>query len=605
MNLRLKLFTAFCLLIIIPLISLGVASYFIISKTIELKYSEQSELTLRALSQTVSFLFQEMDKVTDNTISNAVLQNIIHESGKESSKEEGDGTLLNHYLQLKELQTSFRDLLINHPSVSYSLLYILNEKITIPYMDSFEWLDIDELQGLSLYNEVLELSGRPKWIGPYEYDELTGQRQVFTQIRMVKDVNTLNDMGVLFVQMKGSELESVFRTFRNSQRGKETRFFIVNGNGMIMFDSSMKDQSKLFSELTTFNQSISEAYEMTRHAFDGKDSLVTSIGLDRENWRLIAVTSWDSLSGEITRYVNWLIAITLLCALSALVFNLVFVNRITKSISRIVRQMRRVEDGDLSVRAEERGQDELFLLARGFNNQVIKVADLLAQVKREQHRKTRAELRVLQAQIKPHFLFNTLESINALALQNRGKTVSQMVHRLGNILRISIQDKEEITIREELEHLRSYLEIQKLRFGDLFNFELEMPDSYMHYGILKLTLQPLVENCIQHGFEGIEYTGIIRIHAGEENGDLIIWIEDNGLGMKDDVLSKFQYMSPDDDFKENMPVASELTERRGLGVGNVADRLRIHYGSYYGVIICSELQQGTIIKCVIPKKMPR
>ncbi|WP_339206624.1 sensor histidine kinase [Paenibacillus sp. FSL K6-3182] len=601
MNLRLKLFAAFCLLIIIPLILLGVSSYYIISKTIEQKYSEQSELTLRALSQTVSFLYQEMDKVTDNTISNAALQNIIHESGK---KEDGD-TSLNHYLQLKDLQTSFRDLLINHPSVSYSLLYVMNDQSSIPYMDSFEWLTIDKLQGLPLYKEVLALSGRPKWIGPYEYEELTGQRQVFTQIRTVKDVNTLNDIGVLFVQMKGSELESVFRTFRNSQRGKETRFFIVNGNGIIMFDSSLKDQSRLFIEFTTINSSSGEDYAMTRHAFDGQDSLVTSIGLDRENWRLIAVTSWDSLSGEITRYVNWLIAITLLCALSALLFNLVFVNRITKSISRIVRQMRRVEDGDLSVRAEERGNDELFLLARGFNNQVAKVGDLLVQVKREQHRKTRAELRVLQAQIKPHFLFNTLESINALALQNRGKTVSQMVQRLGSILRISIQDKEEITIREELEHLRSYLDIQKLRFGDLFEFNLEMPETYLQYGILKLTLQPLVENCIQHGFEGIEYPGIIRVHAGEENGNLIIWIEDNGLGIRDEVLSKFQYMSPDDDFLHNMPKARELTERRGLGVRNVADRLRIHYGSYYGVMICSELKQGTIMKCIIPKKMPR
>ncbi len=141
----------------------------------------------------------------------------------------------------------------------------------------------------------------------------------------------------------------------------------------------------------------------------------------------------------------------------------------------IVRFMRKVEGGDFNVQVEDRGKDELHILAKGFNDLVGQINSLFKQIKTEQKQKTQAELRVLQAQIKPHFLFNTLESINVLAIQNEGVKVSEMVHRLGNILRISIQDKEEIPLDQEIEHLRSYLEIQKFRFDDLFDYELDIP----------------------------------------------------------------------------------------------------------------------------------
>ncbi|MGV2788377.1 sensor histidine kinase, partial [Clostridium perfringens] len=130
------------------------------------------------------------------------------------------------------------------------------------------------------------------------------------------------------------------------------------------------------------------------------------------------------------------------------------------------------------------------------------INNLFAQIKKEQRQKTDAEMRVLQAQIKPHFLFNTLVSINVLAVQNEGRKVSEMVYRLASILRISIQEKEEITLDEEIKHLQSYLEIQKFRFEELFEYEIDVPKELMHSRILKLTLQPLGENSIQHGFEG-------------------------------------------------------------------------------------------------------
>jgi sensor histidine kinase YesM len=262
--------------------------------------------------------------------------------------------------------------------------------------------------------------------------------------------------------------------------------------------------------------------------------------------------------------------------------------------------MRQVERGDLSTRVTVVGKDETTTLARGFNSLVTRVSELLEDVKQEQSRKRKAEMMLLQAQIKPHFLFNALESINILAVQNEGRKVSKMVQRLANIFRISIQQKEEITIEQELEHLTSYLEIQKYRFEELFEYTIDVPKELMTNSILKLTLQPLVENSIQHGFEGIEYMGRIHVYAREEGRNIAFYVEDNGIGIGEQQLARFA-TSGTKTLQEMYEESPETGERRGLGVGNVADRLRIHYGNRYGIILCSAPDQGTVIKCLIPQ----
>jgi two-component system sensor histidine kinase YesM len=178
--------------------------------------------------------------------------------------------------------------------------------------------------------------------------------------------------------------------------------------------------------------------------------------------------------------------------------------------------------------------------------------------------------------------------------------VSKMVQMLAKILRISIQQKEEIRIEQELEHLLSYLEIQKYRFDDLFEYEIDVPRHLLGERILKLTLQPLVENSIQHGFEGIDYLGRIRVTAREEDDHIAFYVEDNGIGIPEDRLAQFALRGVTT-LEEMYEESPEIGERRGLGVGNVADRLRIHYGPSCGLILCSSPGFGTVIKCIVPK----
>jgi len=592
MSLRSKLFGAFLVLILVPLAVLAAVFLKLVTGLIEEKHSRQTELTLRALSQSVGFIFREMNQVTDSTIASNAIQDVLNNAY------DGDVEGID-YLNLNEVQQRFRELLVYHPSVSYALMYALDDGRIhrIFTKERFQAMPFDRFVGTELYRRVLDRGGLPLWVGPYEYPELTGAEPVFTQIRVVKDINTLRDKGVLLVQIKNSGLESVFRYFRYRQDQIATRFFIVNGNGLVLYDSGGALNGSRLDELAERPLAFDAAYRSVRSRFDGEDSVISSIGLDIEDWRLVSVTSWHALSSEVLLYFRWVGGVLMLCLVSALAFIWFFANRIARAIVETVRVMGRVERGDLTARLPLAGNDETSLLARGFNRLVSRLEELLEEVKRQQERKTRAELQALQAQIKPHFLFNALESINALAVQNEGQKVSRMVTRLGSMLRISILQREEITVAQELDHLLSYLEIQKYRFDDLFQFEIDVPPELMNRLMPKLTLQPLVENCIQHGFEGIGYMGLIRVTAREEGERIAFYVEDNGIGIPPERLAAIE-AGPDD--AAGTGDAPETGERRGLGVRNVADRIRIRYGDRYGLFICSAPGQGTVIKIAVP-----
>lgn len=622
MSLRVKLFGAFFTLVLVPLAVLGVALHLVMTGLLEDKFARQTELTLRALSQNVGFLFSEMNKVTDSTIASRAIQELLDNVGPADLE-------AHNYMQLNEVQKNFRELLVNHPSINNAVLYTLdNEAVNrIFAKELFDAPPFHAFRELPVFANVVERDGLPYWVGPYEYPELTGREPVFTQIRIVKDIDTLENKGILLVQIKPSGLEAVFRYFRYRQEQYATRFFIVNGRGMVLYDSGGEYSGLSFGDYAEHGRpgggggfavdgswfgaggryagAAAGGFESGRMRFAGEDSIVSRIPVGLEDWQLVAVTDRQAVSDEARRYAGWTAAVVGFCLLLACLFLLFFGNRVAKAITDTVHFMRRVERGDLSARLPVAGNDETALLARGFNSLVHRIAELLDEVKRQQERKREAELQALQAQIKPHFLFNTLESINGLAAQNQGRKVNRMVARLGNLLRISILQNEEITVEQELEHLRSYLEIQHYRFEGLFAYEIDVPPGLLACFMPKLTLQPLVENCIQHGFEGIPYMGRIRVSAREDGPDRIaFFVEDNGIGIPPGRLAALARAM---EGGTQLPPAdagppADRGERRGLGLANVAVRLRIRYGRPYGLVLCSQEGAGTIVKMTIPRR---
>ncbi|WP_433745024.1 cache domain-containing sensor histidine kinase [Paenibacillus amylolyticus] len=603
MNLRMKLALAFLLLIIVPMCALGIGMFLVTSHTIEKKYNQQAEYALQAISYNIENVFQQINNVTDNGIATSVFQMALN--AKDPTKQDlGTG----NQLSLNASQRNFRSLLYNYPFISYAFLYDLrssenNQIVSIFTKENFQALPFQQFKVHPLFNEIQQLNGVPKWLAPLEYPELTGVEPVFTQIRLVKELSYFQNIGVLVVQIKKGEIDRIFRHLQISDSAQDTSFLLINEEGLIVYDPAGRYNGENMQNLGAESGSYGPGFNSVRTVFDGKESIISQYHLKNYNWSLVSVTSWEALSAETNAFAGWSVIIILSCLFAAMIFNLFFMNRITGNIAVLVRFMRRVDDGDFNARVEGKGFDEMQLLAQGFNELLDRIGGLFRRVRAEQEQKAQAELRVLQAQIKPHFLFNTLESINGLALRGEGRKVSEMVTRLGNMLRISIQDQEEIPLSEEIRHLQSYLEIQQYRFSDLFIYEIDIPPPLYSAILLKLTLQPLVENSIQHGFEGITYPGVLRISAYAKRGQLVLCVEDNGIGIPQEMLARFEYMAadpPEDMLAKEAESLSSITERRGLGLRSVADRIRIQYGAGYGIFICSAPGYGTVIRCIIP-----
>ena len=615
MSLSKRILAAFIAFVIVPLFVMGSVSYFVFQHINQVKYAEQTETTLRSIARNINNMIREANSFSDFWVTTKdSVESLQQEFDPRNFQEEDNGTNLDLEI-LRERELLRRRVLLTNPDLKSATLYRHDKQVIEVHFIPDTIIPLEEIMAHPIYAEVLRRNGAPVWIGPFEDERLTGQNNLFTQIRVLLDVDTMQSKGVLLIRYQLRELDRIFN-FYSTESKLERRYMIVGKDGTVLFDTSGLRNGHSFFELVdvTSRQGIDlgeAGYQSKTIDFEGRKSLVSVVDMESlkrlgvvGDWKLVSIASWQYLSGDMAVVLRWMIVITLASLACAVAFNLLFVRRTVSFIVGVVKAMRRVERGDLTTRVAVVGNDETTSLSKSFNSLIRRISELLEEVKQEQHRKRKAELMVLQAQIRPHFLFNTLESINILAVQNEGRKVSKMVQQLARILRISIQQKEEIHIAEELEHLRSYLDIQKYRFEDLFEFEIDVPEPLLQHTILKLTLQPLVENSIQHGFEGISYLGRIRVTAKEEAGNIVFFVEDNGIGISQDQLDRMAANNASD-MPDMFAESPETGERRGLGVGNVVDRLRIHYGPQYGLMICSAQHFGTIIRIVIPKSPRR
>jgi len=580
-NLRRKMALAFLILVITPLFALGAESYALTQRLIERKFGEQSELTLRAIGRNIRYVFKEANYFSDFWMVKEPIQTLY----RMLDRGQADPSAWPEY------ENTLRQTLLTYAPIQSVTLYGMNGLTVRAGREFLPTVPYDRLVRHPFYQEVLRRDGVPKWIGPGELPELTGDARFFDQVRVVKDFYTMDNRGVLWVRFYFNEFDKIFQSYKVG--GSQVyRFLIVGANGLVLYDSRHELEGRTAVELLGKLAPDGVRSASGKAPFLGTESVVASepLGLEpfgADRWSIVAIAPWSYVSGEANRMIRTMATAAAACLVLAFVFNYVFVHRLVLFILKVVSSMRRVEHGDLTARIRARGNDETTALAVGFNRLVERVSELLDEVRRQEERKKEAELMLMQAQIKPHFLFNTLESINVLAVQNRGREVGQMVQRLGALLRASIRPEEEVEVRQEIEHLRNYLEIQSFRFTDRFDYEIDVPEDLMECLMPKLTLQPLAENALHHGLDGLGRKGRLRVWARLEPCGLAFYVEDDGRGIP----------------AERLAVCS--TDGRtgsgtGIGLRNVADRIRLRYGPRYGVFVCSREGEGTTVKCVLP-----
>lgn len=300
----------------------------------------------------------------------------------------------------------------------------------------------------------------------------------------------------------------------------------------------------------------------------------------------------DEMNTFYYRLINFALVILIIIVICVGVFSYYLPLSISRPIRELVEMTDKVSKGDMTVRSSIDAESEVGVLSKSLNEMVGKINELLSQITKEQIRIREAELELLQSQINPHFLYNTLDTIVWLAEGDYQKEVVSMVKSLSAFFRTSIsRGKEIITIEEETVHARSYLEIQRFRYQDILTYDIDIPEEFNKYIIPKITLQPLIENALYHGIKNKRGGGSIKIYAEMYEDDFAICISDDGIGMSAERLAQVN-----EGINSNSP-----SEKKIYGLYNVNERIRLKFGEKYGLSITSIDGGGTISKILLPK----
>ena len=367
--------------------------------------------------------------------------------------------------------------------------------------------------------------------------------------------------------------------------GQRGYCFLMDRMGNIMYHPQ---QQLLYAGLKSEGTAALAALEDGTYVEDTVIYAITSV--EDSSWRVVGVSFVDEL---VNRSVREMIGISAglagLVLAAALLTSWILSRMLSRPLRGLASAMERFErDADHFSYRPVRGTREVRELSQSFGHMVLRIQQLMSTVRQEEINLRKTELKALQAQINPHFLYNTLDSIAWMCERGRNADAVNMVHALARLFRISISRGHElIPIAKEIEHAESYLQIQKYRYKNQFTYEFDVDPECLDYYCNKITLQPIIENSINHGLDLLVEEGRIQVEVLQDGEDILFRVRDNGVGMSQEQVDAILEQDPED--------------RTGIGIRNVNDRLRIYFGAPYGLRITSELDVGTCVEIRMPK----
>lgn len=393
--------------------------------------------------------------------------------------------------------------------------------------------------------------------------------------------------GVLLVDMNFSGIEQICK---NVQVSKNGYVYLIDRDGEFIYHPR---QQLIYSELISENNYEAVKYEDGTHIenFNGDKRLVTVKTVGYTGWKLVSVAPVSDITEGYYEFRIFAYFIMFFVIASLVFINIYISSRIANPIKELEKAVIEFEKGILDLNISEEGPYEIQHLSKAIKSMVGEMNLLMKNIMKEQESKRKSEFNALQAQINPHFLYNTLDSIIWMIENENHDGAIIMVTALAKFFRISLsKGKNIITVKDELEHARNYLTIQNIRYKNKFIYNIEAEEDILTLASLKLIVQPLIENAIYHGMEYMDGDGDILVKAYKKQGDLYIDIIDNGLGMPQEVAERLL----------TEKVSSSGRKGSGIGLKNVHERVKLYFGKEYGLEIYSEPDEGTTISIHMP-----
>ncbi|HEX7057342.1 MAG TPA: sensor histidine kinase [Bacilli bacterium] len=415
--------------------------------------------------------------------------------------------------------------------------------------------------------------------------------EVISVVRAILDPDTQNVLGVVLIDLK---LRVIAETVKDVRLGKSGYLAVIDEYGENIYSPARPIIAKLPKEWFRDGNSgtFSKRVDGKKLQFIYRKSAFT-------NWTTVGVFSTNDSTMEVREIRFYVVSFVFFVCLVGIAASFYLSYSISRPIGQLMSFMRKAEQGDLAIRYRGDRMDEVGMLGQSFNKMLMQINKLISHAELQERQKREAELRSLQAHIKPHFLYNTLDTIQWMARKKGAEDVAEVVESLSRLFRIGLsKGNDMIPLEEEFAHIHSYLTIQKVRYREKLQYTLNMAPETRRLSVLKVILQPLVENAIYHGIKERRGPGHVWVEAGVSGGRLILRVGDDGAGIPEDRLKalrqSLQAVFPADDGKAMKHALS------GYGIINVQARLKLTFGDAFGIHIDSEAGQGTTVTITHP-----
>ena len=536
--------------------------------------SEYTHTIIQQMNQNIDSYIDYMENIAYLISSNEDVQDYLFD---EKIDNEGRYRILNQFQTILDSRSDIRNVGI----ISKNGRMLINDGSKSVNQD----LDLNTQEW---YATALEKPNGPILTSSHVQHIISGERPwVITLSRGIRDRSGSGEKeGVFFIDLNYSAISGLCD---QSTVGTKGYAFILDAKGNIVYHPQ---QQQLYNELQTENISlIMDTDEDTVLTGTGNDGKLYSISRsEKTGWTVVDCTNVKELLSKSRQAQSVYVLTAIILVIVALLFSRFMARSITLPIQKLRDSMKKVQEGDFSVSdVVVDSKNEIGSLTKSFDVMTHRIHELMEQNVHEQEEKRKSELKALQSQINPHFLYNTLDSIIWMAEGKKNEEVVLMTASLARLLRQSISNEDEVVpIANEVEYARGYLTIQKMRYKDKLEFQIDVDSSILYIPLIKLVLQPIIENAIYHGLKYKESKGLLIVKGFMKDGNAVLQVIDDGVGMDEETLAHIY-----DKHKVNY-------HSNGVGVYNVQKRLKLYYGEDYGITYTSELGKGTTATITIP-----
>jgi len=568
--LRVKLGIIAIVLIAIPVIAISFTYLRTVKEIIRNKYTETAVQSVYETGEKLNFILEDVQEFSAVIISDGELLDMLNESSRYKTDE--FNRVLRGFITSRD-DIEVIDLILKD---SYSYYSVGAKKVS-------------RLDRVS--KQLQKSSGQPLWLRTniQEIEILSGKfrKNYFSLARKIVDFNTLEEYGYLIMDLEEVLLEQAYSSLADDE---DVEVFICDDQGNII---SHTDKSKIGSTIKfkpyakqVLNDHNGHSYVQYKAETD-QVAIYSTIGAN--GWKIIKNVPTAHLYEEISRIQQYFVLGGIIYGLVIILYILFFSIRYTEPMMKMMSVIKKVEQGDLTVRTEVHSNDEVGQLGHSLNNMIGEMQVLIDKLIREEQEKKEVELEALHAQINPHFLYNTLNTIKWMAKIQGNHGVSKAITALVKLLRISTNlGREMISLKEEIDYVMNYIVIQKLRFSKSMNITYDIDENCLDMSVPKLILQPIVENSIIYGMEDELSELNIQLKAYIKENSLFVEVHDDGPGIEEEVLKSI-FMN-----------TSDKSRFSKVGLNNVNQRIKLYCGNDYGLKIDTKLGIGTIVIVSLP-----